>query len=85
MAFLQKDMNVILEQAPEYLAEQLKTARTFKVEGKRSDKKFPLKSPEISAQVGGAILSKFPHLKVDVRNPEILSWFREDRYKAQLF
>lgn len=69
---VEKDMNVILEQAPEYLAEQLKTARTFKVEGKRSDKKFPLKSPEISAQVGGAILSKFPHLKVDVRNPEIL-------------
>ena len=69
---VEKDMEVILEQAPEYLAEQLKEARTFKVEGKRSDKKFPLKSPEISAQVGGAILSKFPHLKVDVRNPDIL-------------
>ena len=67
-----KEMDVILEQAPEYLAEQLKEARTFKVEGKRSDKKFPLKSPEISAQVGGAILSKFPHLRVDVRNPDIL-------------
>ncbi len=69
---VEKDMNVILEQAPEYLAEQLKEARTFKVEGKRSDKKFPLKSPEISAEVGGAILSKFPHLKVDVKNPDIL-------------
>ncbi len=69
---VEKDMEVILEQAPAYLAEQLKNARTFKVEGKRSDKKFPLKSPEISAQVGGAILSKFPHLKVDVRNPDIL-------------
>ena len=67
-----KDMDVILEQAPIYLAEQLKDAKTFKVEGKRSDKKFPLKSPEISAEVGGAILSKFPHLKVDVRNPDIL-------------
>ncbi len=69
---VEKDMDVILEQAPIYLAEQLKDARTFKVEGKRSDKKFPLKSPEISAEVGGAILSKFPHLKVDVRNPDIL-------------
>ena len=67
-----KDMDVILEQAPIYLADQLKDAKTFKVEGKRSDKKFPLKSPEISAEVGGAILSKFPHLKVDVRNPDIL-------------
>lgn len=69
---VEKDMNVILENAPEYLAEQLKNAKTFKVEGKRSDKRFPLKSPEISAEVGGAILSKFPHLKVDVKNPDIL-------------
>lgn len=69
---VEKDMDVILEQAPIYLVDQLKDAKTFKVEGKRSDKKFPLKSPEISAEVGGAILSKFPHLKVDVRNPDIL-------------
>ncbi len=69
---VEKDMAVILENAPEYLAEQLREARTFKVEGKRSDKKFPLKSPEISAEVGGAILSRFPHLKVDVKNPDIL-------------
>lgn len=69
---VEKDMSVILEQAPEYLAEQLKDAKTFKVEGKRADKKFPLKSPEISAEVGGAILSKFPHLKVDVKKPDIL-------------
>lgn len=69
---VEKDMNVILENAPKYLAEQLRNAKTFKVEGKRSDKKFPLKSPEISAEVGGAILSAFPHLRVDVKNPEIL-------------
>lgn len=69
---VEKDIDVILEQAPIYLAEQLRNAKTFKVEGKRSDKKFPLKSPELSAQVGGAILGKFPHLKVDVKNPEIL-------------
>ena len=69
---VEKDMDVILENAPKYLAEQLKNAKTFKVEGKRSDKKFPLKSPEISAEVGGAILSAFPHLRVDVKNPEIL-------------
>ncbi len=69
---VEKDMDVILKNAPEYLAEQLKNAKTFKVEGKRADKKFPLKSPEISAEVGGAILSAFPHLRVDVKNPEIL-------------
>ena len=69
---VEKDMDVILKNAPVYLAEQLKSAKTFKVEGKRADKKFSLKSPEISAEVGGAILSAFPHLRVDVKNPEIL-------------
>ena len=69
---VEKDMDVIFKNAPEYLADQLRNAKTFKVEGKRSDKKFPLKSPEISAEVGGAILSAFPHLRVDVKNPEIL-------------
>lgn len=69
---VEKDMTEILENAPDYLAEQLRNAKTFKVEGKRSDKKFPLTSPQISAEVGGAILSKFPHLKVDVKNPDIL-------------
>ncbi len=69
---VEKDMDVILENTPIYLAEQLKSVKTFKVNAKRADKKFPLKSPEISAEVGGAILSKFPHLKVDVKNPEII-------------
>ena len=69
---VEKDMTEILENAPDYLEEQLRNAKTFKVEGKRSDKKFPLTSPQISAEVGGAILSKFPHLKVDVKSPDIL-------------
>ncbi len=69
---VQKDMDEIKKNAPAYLENQLMFAKTFKVEAKRSDKKFPLTSPEISAEVGGAILSAFPHLKVDVRNPEIV-------------
>ena len=69
---VEKDMDVILQNTPSYLAEQLKNVKTFKVEGKRADKKFPFKSPEIAAEVGGAILSKFPHLRVDVKNPDIL-------------
>lgn len=69
---VEKDMEEILKYAPEYLAEQLKNAKTFKVEGKRSDKKFPLTSPQMSAEVGGAVLEKFPHLKVDVKNPDVL-------------
>ena len=44
-AAVEKNMDVILKSAEEYLAPQLLSARTFKVEAKRSDKKFPLKSP----------------------------------------
>lgn len=67
----EKDMDIIKETASEYLEEQLEDAKTFKVEAKRSDKKFALKSPEICREVGGYLLSKFNHLKVDVHNPEV--------------
>lgn len=70
-AQVEKDMAVILNTAPEYLREQLESASTFKVEAKRSDKNFPLTSPQISAETGGAILQKFPHLSVDVHNPDL--------------
>ena len=50
----------------------MEEASTFKVEAKRSDKKFPLKSPEICAYTGEKILEKFPHLTVDVHNPDII-------------
>ena len=44
--------------------------KTFKVETKRGDKKFHLKSPEISAEVGGKILENFDSLRVDVKTPD---------------
>lgn len=71
-AAVEKDMQVILKSTEEYLAPQLLSARTFKVEAKRSDKKFPLKSPEICAQAGGYLLDKFPHLTVDVHEPDLV-------------
>ena len=47
-------------------------AKTFKVEAKRSDKKFPLESPEICKLAGGAILEAcHGKMKVDVHNPEL--------------
>lgn len=67
----EKTLESVLETAPIYLEKQLKAAKTFKVEAKRSDKKFPYKSPEICNELGGVILSKFPHLKVDVHNPQL--------------
>lgn len=69
-AAVEKDMTEILSVAKEYLADTLSEISTFKVEAKRSDKSFPLTSPEISREVGGVLLSAFPHLKVDVHNPD---------------
>lgn len=68
----EKDFNCIKKTAAEYLEEQLEDAKTFKVEAKRSDKKFPMKSPEICRETGGYILSQFHNLKVDVHNPDII-------------
>lgn len=69
---VEKDMDAILSAAPDYLRDRLISAKTFKVESKRADKRFPLTSPEISRELGGKLLSHFPHLKVDVHNPEVL-------------
>ena len=70
-AVCEKDIELIKQIAPDYLSDDLRTARTFKVTAKRADKKFPMGSPEICDEVGGAILSKFHHLKVDVHNPDV--------------
>jgi thiamine biosynthesis protein ThiI len=55
---------------------------SFKVETKRGDKKFPLQSPEISAQLGEYILDNIPGLKVDVHNPSFTLYVevRESTY-----
>ena len=71
-AAVEKDMETILRSAEEYLAPQLLSVRTFKVEAKRSDKKFPFNSPEICRETGGYLLRKFPHLSVDVHNPDMV-------------
>ena len=69
-ARVKKDINEILAMAPAYFRDTLSCVNTFKCEAKRSDKAFPLKSPEICMEVGGALLDAFPHLTVDVRAPE---------------
>ena len=70
-AVADKDMDSIMAVSADYLKEELEMAKTFKVEAKRSDKKFPLTSPEISRELGGFLLSKFNHLRVDVHNPDV--------------
>ncbi|MBQ8302145.1 MAG: tRNA 4-thiouridine(8) synthase ThiI [Clostridia bacterium] len=70
-AVCEKNMESIVALAKEYLPEKLAGKRTFKVDAKRSDKRFPLKSPEISREIGGVILSTVRGIKVDVHNPDV--------------
>ena len=44
---------------------------TFKVKTRRVNKNFPMHSDEISAELGGDILTKYQNLRVDVHNPDI--------------
>ncbi len=47
-------------------------AVTFKVETRRADKRFPLDSREINAQIGEYLLDEFEgQIKVDVHHPEV--------------
>lgn len=70
-AVCEKSLDAILACAKEYLAPTLMGVKTFKAEAKRSDKAFPLPSPEIAAQVGGAILGAVKGIRVDIHNPEM--------------
>ena len=45
---------------------------TFKVDARRGDKRYPLDSPAIARELGGAILEDNPALSVDVRQPQHL-------------
>lgn len=61
----------VLKDAAEQVQLPAGVPLTFKVEARRSNKQFPLKSPEINGLVGGYLLENVPGLQVDVRNPHI--------------
>ncbi|MCD8188566.1 MAG: tRNA 4-thiouridine(8) synthase ThiI [Ruminococcus sp.] len=67
----EKSFDDIREKSFDYLNGILSYAKTFKVTAKRADKAFPMKSPEICMELGGALLERFPNLTVDVKNPEV--------------
>ena len=65
-------MEDIGQAAVEYMMEaiQERGVKTFKVEAKRADKNFPVKSPDISRRIGAAVLKGCKVLRVDVHNPD---------------
>ena len=60
--------------AVDYMMEAIRErgVKTFKVEAKRADKTFPVKSPDIGRQIGAAVLKGCKVLKVDVHHPDCL-------------
>ncbi len=67
----EKSLDAILETAQRYLADELAAARSFKVETKRADKKFPLTSIGVSQHIGGELAQRNPHLRPDMHHPEL--------------
>lgn len=70
-AIAQKDFEDIKNVALSYLGDDLRQVKTFKVNAKRSDKHFPMTSPEICRELGAHLLRNIKTLSVDVHNPDI--------------
>ena len=71
-AVCEKSMEAIERTVKEYVPQFLLDKRTFKVVAKRSDKRFIPDSMGIAREVGGYVLSALPHMRVDVKNPDIV-------------
>ncbi len=89
-----KTVESIEAAALEYCRKDLQPGKKFKVEAKRSDKKFPLNSVQLSMEVGGFLDDAVPGMIVDVHNPEVtvqievrdreaFVYCRENRIKGQ--
>jgi len=68
------DMDKIKEVALQELKDRMAengNIKTFKVESKRGDKRFPMQSLEISREIGAHLLQNVDDISVDVHNPDV--------------
>ena len=81
------DMEAIGEAAIEYMLRLIekKGIKTFKVDAKRADKSFPVKSPEIGRIIGAKVLIGCKVLKVDVHKPDCLLFVDVRRDKSYIY
>ena len=70
-AACENDKDAIVKLAIEYLKDEMESVKSFKVESKRSDKRFPMNSIQLSQYVGGELADAYPDVEVDVHNPEL--------------
>lgn len=83
----ESDMDAIGEAAVEYMLQLIekKGVKTFKVDAKRADKNFPVKSPDIARQIGAKVLIGCKVLKVDVHNPDCLLFVDVRKDKSYIY
>jgi thiamine biosynthesis protein ThiI len=79
------DLEAIKEKALEIMERSLLPGDSFKVEARRSNKSFPLTSPELNRIIGGAILEKNPRLKVDLENPSFQLFIEVGAREAYIY
>lgn len=79
---VEKDMKSMKEAVLEIMKhrQQKDPVRTFKVKTNRTDKKFPVKSPEISREMGAVILKNIDGLNVDVHDPQVYVYVDVKQY-----
>ncbi len=71
-AVCEKNIDDIKRVAREYIPQFLEGKKSFKVDGKRSDKTFPYNSMDLAQIIGGEILEATRgRVRVDVHDPEI--------------
>ena len=81
------DMEEIGQAAVDYMLQLIekKGIKTFKVDAKRADKNFPVKSPDIARQIGAKVLIGCKVLKVDVHNPDCLLFVDVRKDKSYIY
>lgn len=81
------DLDEIGKAAVEYMQGLItkKGIKTFKVDAKRADKNFPVKSPDIARIIGAQVLIGCKVLKVDVHNPDCLLFVDVRRGRSYIY
>lgn len=81
------DMDEIGQAAVEYMLRLIekKGVKSFKIDAKRADKNFPVKSPDIAKIIGAKVLIGCKVLKVDVHHPDCLLFVDLRRDKSYIY
>lgn len=85
---LEQDFDAAVQVLAELVAEERRRYSQetvpFRVEARRADKRFPMKSLQMAIEAGGVILDRVPGLKVNLEHPELTAYL-EIRDKAYCY